>query len=87
MPRKRRILLRALVPQLLELQNHQCAICHGDITLSTVHIDHDHKTGYVRGALCGHCNKGLGFFRDSLDNLANAKKYLLQPPADRLKLR
>jgi hypothetical protein len=41
-----------------------------------MHIDHDHKTGLVRGLLCKHCNQGLGHFRDSTTFLHNAVGYL-----------
>jgi hypothetical protein len=41
-------------------------------------IDHCHKTGRVRGALCLHCNNGLGFFRDNTGTLLKAIRYLTQ---------
>lgn len=39
-------------------------------------IDHDHKTGIIRGLLCGLCNMGLGSFRDNPEHLASAILYL-----------
>ena len=63
---------------LYEKQNSKCAICgiteeeHGKYLA----IDHDHATGNVRGLLCMACNTGLGNFKDSLDYLRMAIKYL-----------
>lgn len=39
-------------------------------------IDHDHKTGKVRGILCQGCNLGLGGFRDNPGYLLSALSYL-----------
>ena len=41
-------------------------------------IDHDHKTGKLRGLLCHQCNVGIGNFKDSIDRLMNAILYLLK---------
>ena len=39
-------------------------------------LDHDHKTGLVRAALCQRCNRGLGHFDDSPRLLLRAVTYL-----------
>ena len=39
-------------------------------------IDHDHKTGKLRGLLCHQCNVGIGNFKDSIDTMLNAILYL-----------
>jgi hypothetical protein len=53
----------------------QCSICKSETGLC---IDHDHRTGNVRGLLCNSCNIGLGFFKDDLQLLKTAIKYLKQ---------
>jgi len=53
----------------------KCSICKKSI-LASGHIDHCHKTGKVRGILCGNCNKALGLLNDNVNFLKNAIKYL-----------
>lgn len=45
--------------ELLSKQSNQCGICRACF-VRTPHVDHDHKTGKVRGLLCSGCNTGLG---------------------------
>lgn len=54
-----------------------CAICAMDCGDKLV-VDHCHKTGKVRGLLCGRCNAGLGMFMDSAKLLMHARAYLNQ---------
>lgn len=65
------------VTLLWDMQDGKCGICDyifkkdGDF-----HIDHDHKTGRIRGLLCKDCNLGLGYFRDNIDLLHKAMKWI-----------
>lgn len=71
---------------LMSEQNGCCAICkvefdmsykeHGRNGHNKPHVDHCHASNEVRGILCGACNKGLGFFKDKVDNLKSAINYL-----------
>lgn len=61
--------------QLIE-QNYRCAICWGQLTRPSTHVDHDHATGAFRGLLCHNCNMGLGHFRDDVLSLTNAIRYI-----------
>ncbi|MFX1317290.1 MAG: endonuclease VII domain-containing protein [Promethearchaeota archaeon] len=80
------ITLREFEKMLMD-QNSKCAICgmHFDDTLQldlkyttffTPNIDHDHKTGKIRGIICNRCNRLLGFARDNILILFSAIKYL-----------
>ncbi len=51
----------------------ECELCG---TTKNLHIDHNHETNKARGVLCDLCNKGLGQFKDSVENLEKAIKYL-----------
>jgi hypothetical protein len=42
----------------------------------TWHVDHDHLTGRVRWLLCANCNRGLGYFRDSITVMKSAIEHL-----------
>lgn len=59
-------------------QNHKCNICGVDETelKTALHVDHDHATCKVRDLLCSNCNTGLGMFKESVENMANAIAYL-----------
>ena len=62
-------------------QNGGCAICSKEETISgkgVLSVDHDHKSGKVRGLLCDTCNRGLGHFFDNTEYLTNAVLYLQQ---------
>ena len=67
---------------LIQKQNNKCAICKIKINISMISrgkgmcIDHDHKTGNIRGILCSVCNRGLGHFRDNPKLLNFAITYL-----------
>lgn len=65
---------------LLDVQNNSCLICNKEFTPETritgPNIDHCHETQNIRGILCGTCNSGLGMFKDNIDVLKNAIKYL-----------
>ena len=69
--------------KMLEKQNGVCAICGKKETdkisskkIKNLAVDHNHKTGKVRGLLCGRCNKAIGLFQDNLEHLQSAFKYL-----------
>lgn len=53
--------------QLVEAQGCTCAVCGAPIKeTDRVHLDHNHKTGAVRGALHGQCNMLLGKLENGL---------------------
>jgi len=41
-----------------------------------MHIDHDHRTGKLRGTLCHNCNLALGRLRDDPEIVDSAAAYL-----------
>ena len=69
-------LTEELYTKMLKEQNYQCRIC-GLSPSYNLYVDHDHKTGLVRGLLCLQCNAGLGNFRDNTQLLQRAIKYLM----------
>jgi hypothetical protein len=67
---------------LLELQDGRCAICRAQPKTVRLAVDHDHRTGKVRGLTCSRCNHELlGAAHDSLDLLTRAVHYLQTPPS------
>ena len=70
---------------LLEQQHGLCAICLEPPSGrgrkgSVLCVDHDHKTGAVRGLLCHNCNRAIGALKDDRRLVASALAYLYQGP-------
>ena len=71
---------------IMDEQGNVCALCQrakgtGRRALS---VDHDHKTGVVRGCLCMPCNaRVLGWARDEIAFFERCIDYLNSPPAVR----
>jgi len=58
-------------------QGNVCAGCGKDgHTKKRHHVDHDHKTGKVRGILCHYCNIALGQCFDDPKILRSLADYL-----------
>jgi hypothetical protein len=75
--------------EMLISQGGVCKICKGTPTkVGNKHtsskirfsIDHNHKTGEVRGLICGVCNVMLGHAKDSIEVLISAIEYLKAEP-------
>jgi hypothetical protein len=69
-------------------QGGRCAVCEmvpsGKGKKSqTLHVDHDHATGIVRGLLCDKCNRAIGLMGDSATTLTRAAMYLVRVAGDR----
>jgi len=70
--------------EILKSQNGVCAICkNGNDHLTKwgtktkrMTVDHNHKTGKVRGLLCHKCNAALGRFKEKTENFRAAILYL-----------
>lgn len=72
--------------KLLEAQGFKCAICGLPFTKTRPpDLDHDHKTGFARGALCKSDNrKVLPYAKDDPARLRAAANYLENPIAIRI---
>jgi hypothetical protein len=58
-------------------QNGVCKICRKpEKKGKSLSVDHNHKTGKVRGLLCSRHNTGLGCFEDDAALLRSAADYL-----------
>lgn len=64
--------------QMMEDQNYGCAICGESCKINkNLTIDHNHRTGKVRGLLCSKHNRAIGLLEDDPEMLEKALTYLL----------
>lgn len=66
--------------QRLETQGGGCAVCQRPPNGRKLCVDHDHRTGVVRGLLCSTCNTAIGLLQDDYATVVNAARYLLPDP-------
>lgn len=62
-------------------QGGVCAICNeapegSNRAAKLLHVDHNHKTGAVRGLLCIRCNQVIGHARDSVAMILKMAEYV-----------
>jgi hypothetical protein len=61
----------------LAAQGGVCAICERQPSAGRqLDIDHDHRTGEVRGLVCNSCNQALGLLGEDTFRLMSAAAYL-----------
>lgn len=64
--------------RLYQIQSGRCPGClrHQSELNGAFHADHDHATGFVRGLLCGSCNKALGLVHDDPKTMLRLANFL-----------
>lgn len=62
----------------LKSQGGMCSICGGGSSnkWGTLFVDHDHRSGSVRGVICMNCNTAIGHVGDSAEKLYLIAEYL-----------
>ncbi len=74
---KRYGLTNEQLERMMMAQGRLCGICGKELTHSRSWcVDHDHKSGTVRGLLCNSCNTAIALMRDSVETLAAAIRYI-----------
>jgi uncharacterized metal-binding protein len=65
--------------KIFEVQAGCCKLCGISQTelKKTLVIDHNHKTGRIRGLLCNPCNAALGLFKENAETLKKAVEYVI----------
>ena len=69
---------------MLDSQGGVCAICKEKCKSGRrLSVDHDHRTGSIRGLLCSRCNTAIGLLRDNIDLFFRSIDYLVDNVATR----
>jgi hypothetical protein len=65
-------------------QDGKCAVCGSENIIKgereMLCVDHDHKTGEVRGLLCRDCNLAAGLLEDDPERALKLSEYLSPKP-------
>lgn len=67
---------------MFEAQKGVCATCGKEETAKNQYgvvrlaVDHNHKTGKIRGLLCARCNRSIGLLNEDISTLLNIIRYL-----------
>lgn len=63
---------------LREQQENRCNICRDpEHYTGSLHVDHCHTSGRVRGLLCGKCNRAIGQLGDDVETLERALHHVI----------
>lgn len=77
--------------RMFEEQEGLCAICELPETriirnkVASLHVDHNHETGEVRGLLCSRCNVAIGMMKENPSLFVKAAEYLNNGTFSRLR--
>lgn len=63
--------------EMAEAQGHVCKICKSPPKKKSLHVDHNHATGKVRGLLCSMCNS-IYVNNHTIDTAKAVYEYLLE---------
>jgi DNA-directed RNA polymerase subunit RPC12/RpoP len=69
---------------ILAAQDFKCCICLKELTGISNALDHDHKTGFIRGILCAYCNHRVLGRLTNWELVQRMADYLHEPPAIRV---
>jgi recombination endonuclease VII len=76
-PRRRDLMTDDEYDAMLAAQGGVCAICGNAPKTRRLHVDHDHRTGAVRGLLCYRCNRALPGYV-TIEWLTRALTYMIR---------
>lgn len=62
--------------RMLTLQGGGCCICGSTPKKRRLSVDHNHRTGRVRGLLCFPCNYGIGWLKDNAIKAKRIANYI-----------